>query len=385
MFARLIPALVFAGLGVVACLYAAATAPRAPAAGPGSLMFAWTASETACLAGPETCDGTALIAHAASAPLSHRPFAARLAERLSSPGAEGSDELAAMVLARDPRSAFARLVLGEAALKADDREAFLSLVLPLFDLDPARRAAYADVLAALSPDDAFRAAVTRRLAPESSWGAAYLSALTTRGGLPAGALMPFLRFVPSAQAPFLSRLTRQGSWDVAYVAFAEFLAAATGAEPLALTIPFNPDLRGHPAPAPFNWSLPSRTAQLQETGGVYVFYEGRKAEVLLVQTFPLGPGTYTLETGLSGETTEAGGGFRWQISCAAGGAPFAQLDVGILKAAPGRQDFAFEVPQSTCAFVTLSLRGVPGAFPRPARIEVRSVHISARPGGEGAP
>jgi len=385
VIARLGFALVFLGLGVAAAFYAAATAPEPQAPGLSLPVFAWTGAETACTRTPEACDGEALVARAASAPLSPRPFMLRLAAKINAGDGRSAPELAAQVLARDPRAAFPRLVLSEAALREAGYERFLDHFLPLFDVDRVQRDAYADVLAALSTEPAFRAALEARLAQDPVWAGAYLGALTSRGGLAVSDLIPLYRQVPAAQAGLLRRLTRDGQWDMAYVAFADFVAAGTGESALALSAPFNPRLLDSAAPAPFNWARVSRSAQLLAEGGAYVFYEGRRPETLLVQSFPLSPGSYTLGVEQSGEATESGGFFRWQITCATGGPALVQFDVRSLKAAAESGAWDFDLAPGSCSYLTLSLSGVPGSFPRPGRIEVKAVRLQKREAEGSAP
>jgi hypothetical protein len=88
---------------------------------------------------------------------------------------------------------------------------------------------------------------------------------------------------------------------------------------------------------------------------------------------------------MSGEVSETGGWYRWQLACAAGGPALYVFDVQDLGSAPRAHEFAFEHPQGACPYVTLSLIGVPGTFPQPARIEVDRVSLSAALPGEVAP
>ena len=55
-----------------------------------------------------------------------------------------------------------------------------------------------------------------------------------------------------------------------------------------------------------------------------------------------------------------------------------------LGAAPRPYEFAFDQPPGACAYVTLSLIGVPGTFPQPARIEIERVGLIVV-GREAAP
>jgi len=385
VLARLGLALVFLGLGVIALLYAAAVAPGAWRGEDKPAVFAWTAADSACLEAYEDCDGEALVAMAPSGPLSARPFALQLVEEIVSGNAQGAADMAAQVLARDPRSRDARQVLAAEALRQEDYDAFLTLFLPLFDVDAPQRAAYADVLAQLSTRPEIRAALGPRLEEQAPWAGAYLAALARRGGLPVSDLIMLYRHVPGAQTQLLRRLTQAGQWDLAYIAFADFVSAAPGEAALALSVPFNPGLAENAGPAPFNWAPASRSAQLQEEGGLYAFYEGRRPETLLVQSFPLSPGAWELVVEQSGEATESGGFFRWQITCASGGAPLFRFDVRSLKAATESQAWEFDLAPGSCPYLTLSLSGVPGSFPRPGRIEVKSARLLQRAAEGAAP
>lgn len=385
MIARLAAALVFLGLGVAALLYASAAAPGAGRGADKPVVFAWTAADRACFEAYEDCDSETLTARAASAPLSARPFALQLVEEIVSGDEQGAADMAAQVLARDPRSRDARQVLAAQALRAEDHDAFLTLFLPLFEVDAPQRAAYGDFLAALSTRPEIRAALGPRLRKEAPWAGAYLSALASRGGLAVSDLVELYRYAPAAQAQLLRRLTQAGQWDMAYIAFTDFVSAGAGDEALALSVPFNPRLQASAAPAPFNWAPVSRSAQLQEEGGLYVFYEGRRPETLLVQSFPLSPGEWELIAEQSGDATEAGGFFRWQVACATGGPALFRFDVRSLKAAETAEGWDFDLAPGSCPYATLSLNGVPGSFPRPARIEVGSVRLMKRRPGAAAP
>lgn len=375
-------AALFCGLAAAAFLYSLAVTPAETPGQASPPAFAWTAAELACLEAYENCNRERLTAGAASAPLSARPFALQLVEEIVSGDEAAAALMAAQVLKRDPRSRDARQVLAAAALREGDIDAFLILFLPLFDVDNAQGEAYADFLAALSKSPEMRAALAPKLKDGAAWwSGAYLRALSRRGGLTVSELIPLYMQAPQAQAQLLQRLTASGEWDMAYVAFVDFVSAASrtdGGEALALSVPFNPELRISSAPSPFNWATASRNTQFLKEGGAYAFYEGRKPETLLGQSFPLSPGAYTLSAEHSGEAAETGGFFRWQIACAAGGPALARFDVRTLKAAAAGEDWDFELAPGTCPYLRLSLHGVPGGFPRPARIEINSVRLQKR-------
>jgi hypothetical protein len=191
-------------------------------------------------------------------------------------------------------------------------------------------------------------------------------------------MIPLYAEFPSAQPGLLGKLTASGRWMGAYILFSEFLskgALAREADLPALSVPYNPGLLELKAPPPFNWQVLGQGAEWTEGGGVYAFFQGRRGETFLVQTFPLSPGPWRLAAGMSGDVSETGGWFRWQLACAGGSPVIERFEVHDLSAAPADYSFDFEQAQQGCAFVTLSLIGVPGTFPQPARIEVSSVRL----------
>jgi hypothetical protein len=394
LLARTGLAVLFCGLAITALLYSVAVMPAKTERQAGPKAFAWTAAESACFEAYENCNRERLVAGAPAAPLSARPFALQLVEEIVS-GEEAAAALtAAEVLKRNPRSRDARQVLAAEALREGDIDAFLVFFLPLFDVDRVQADAYADFLAGLSEAPEIRAAIAPKLEGGAVWGGAYLGALTRRGGISVGELIALHVHVPPAQAQLLGRLTAAGQWDMAYVAFSEFTDAgsvnavareADAGGALTLSVPFNPELRSSPAPAPFNWAIASRNAQFLEEGGAYAFYEGRKAETLLGQSFPLSPGAYTLVAEHKGEATETGGFFRWQIACADTGPALAVFDVSELKQEVSNRAWDFELGNETCPYLGLSLHGIPGSFPRPSWIEIKSVRLKKRKPEAAAP
>ena len=369
---------------LLAGLYAGALSPGAPAFAKG--LFPASSFEVRCRQeGAPGCGQEAALAAAANAPLGARALGQQLGEIYAGGEAGGRAELAALVLSQDPRSELARVVLAEAALVSGDREAFLRLYLPLFETDRPQSAAYADALASVSGDpELFRLIEAHVRSAQPYWGPQYLASLAGAASVPLADMIPLYAEFPAAQSGLLGKLAASGRWTSAYVLFTELLSkGALAREPglPALSVPYNPQLLEVKAPPPFNWQVVGQGAEWVEGGGVYAFFQGRRGETFLVQSFPLPPGAWRFTARMSGDVSETGGWFRWQLACA-GGSPVINLfEVHELTAAPAEYGFDFEPALPGCEFVTLSLIGVPGTFPQPARIEVNSVRLMQQ-GGE---
>jgi len=380
--ARLLAALLCLAGAALAGAYALALA-SAPGEG-AARLFPAQVHKTACQAGRVPCAPALAWQAGARAPLGARA----LSDLLASPERGSDPALARLVLSQDPRAEHARILMAEAALREGDMEGFLRLYLPVFQTHPRQAAAYADALAALSVDEDLFTRIEARIgeAPPS-WGGAWLAALARRGDLPASRLIGLYARFPQSQAGLLSQMTASGNWHGAYIAFNAFLAAGppSAEEANALTIPFNPRFQALPAPPPFNWRLNGQGAEWLPEGGVYAFFQGRRSETFLSQTFPLQPGPWRLSARMSGDVSETGGYFRFVLACAGSGKKSDIFDVTDLTAYPGVREFDFEHPAGICDFVTLSLTGVPGTFPQPARIELTEARLVRLDAGQVLP
>lgn len=372
---------------LAAGLYAYALSDGAPDFASG--LFPASRFEVSCERTPEAaCTFEDARRAAANAPLGAGALSLKLAAQYEAGDAAGLTELARLVLSQDARSELARIVLAEDALAEGDREAFLRLYLPLFQTDRRQAGVYAEVLAAVSGDpDLFQLIERQVQETQPYWGGQYLAALAGAAQVPLAEMMSLYAEFPAAQPSLLGKLTGSGRWPGAYVVFIELLSSGalkreTGLP--ALSVPYNPNLLEIKAPPPFNWRLQGQGAEWLDGGGVYAFFQGRRGETFLVQSFPLSPGSWRLSANMSGDVSETGGWFRWQLRCASGTGVLASFDVQKLTAAPATYDFEFERPAEACELLTLSLIGVPGTFPQPARVELRSVSLELIPTGEAA-
>ena len=372
-------------VAAIACLAAAALsalhiqALSGLAPGFRTGLFEHSALQYRCALSDEACDQQEFERLAGKAPLDARALSAMLSRRFEAGHSGGDLELAALLLRRDPRSELARILLAQQALEAGDLDRFLSLYLPMFRTDPRQSTAYAGVLAELSRDRRrFERLEQRILQQRPNWGLQYLQALAAEGGVALSDKITMYAEYPQAQPVLLAQLAREGNWQAAYIIFSQWissgaLAREAGVPPL--TAPYNPGFVRSEAPVPFNWRLSSRSAEYLEEGGVYVFFQGRQAETFLSQTFPISPGGWRFMASMSGEASETGGWFSWRLTCADGSRRLASFDVRALGAASSPQAFDVTLEPGICEFVTLSLVGVPGMFPQPARVEVHEVRL----------
>jgi hypothetical protein len=374
----------------LACLALAYALSLAGISVPGPDPFARSKAEAVCLMSGSPCDGARLVPLSGLAPIADEPLSGLLREAFEAGDLERARQLAPLVFARDKRNELGRLLMAQEALAGGDKQAFLRLYLPLFSTDGRQGAIYAGALAELSADSQFFAEIERHIRREQpSWAPAYLRILRDRNVTGLKELIGLYKLYPQAQAGLVSQLVREGDWRRAYAVFAEFVLSAQEALPVEerplLSAPFNPDLLEVAAPAPFNWRVYGNGAEFLDGGGVYAFFQGRKAEQFLSQVFPLTGGRYEFVARMSGDVSETGGWFRWQIGCAGSGTRIAAFDVDRLSAAPMEQAFAFDMPEGLCDFVSLSLVGVAGTFPQSARIEIAHISLGRTGPLEAAP
>jgi hypothetical protein len=363
----------------LACLAGAYVLVLRGMAVPGLDVFERAQAEAVCRMSDAACDGVRLVPLSGLAPMADATLSGVLREAFEAGDFERAMELAPLVFARDKRNELGRLLMAQEALLGGDKKAFLRLYLPLFGTDGRQGAIYAEALAELSSDRQVFAEIERHIRAERpSWAPAYLRMMRDRNVIGLKELIGLYKLYPQAQSSLVSRLAGEGDWKRAYAVFAEFVLSGQEAVPVQegppLSAPFNPRLLDVPAPAPFNWRVYGNGAEFLDGGGVYAFFQGRKAEQFLSQVFPLSGGHYEFVARMSGDVSETGGWFRWQIGCAESGTRIAAFDVNHLSAAPMDQAFSFDMPEGLCDFVSLSLVGVAGTFPQSARIEIP--HIS---------
>lgn len=346
---------------------------------PDGGLFGWTKLETLCAIEQAECSPGNLTSLTSRAPLEARPFNVNLAAAFEAGDDSRIRDLAKPAFRRDPRNELARLALASEALDKGERDEFLKIYVPVFRTDSANTRAYAKSLAELTTDPQLLADVRKHiLAERPPWGSAFLVEASAQH--PLTDLIDLYAQYPDVQPELISRLVKEGALNQAYAVFVELLSSGALKNEAAtppLSAPYNPRFLPTAAPPPFNWHFEGSGGELKKDGGAYVFFEGRRSERFLRQEFPISPGRYRFDVRMSGTVSEAGGWFRWQFGCADSNDLIASFDVQELSSAPETLSFDFVMPRQRCRFVSLSLTGAPGVFPKPARIEIESVELLA--------
>jgi tetratricopeptide (TPR) repeat protein len=329
---------------------------------------------------PDDATMTKLRLVAFSDPLRTEPFLveAALAERAGN--YDRATRLLTEARKRDPRSAAARYLYGDTAIRAGRivdglREmAVLSRLIPgaAIQLVPAlsqfaRLPGSAEKLTGiLSQNPQLRNPLLLALAADPDNAGLILSL--------AGAPTP----KPSAdtrawESRLLIGMVERGQYDRAYDLWRQFALLPPGTHPLL----FNGDFREVPAPAPFNWSLSASGAGIADTGGgkLRVLYYARQDAVIATQMLILPPGAFRFQAPVTGRL--AAGALSWSISCVGvKGAKLMDLQLGGTESAAA----SFTVPASECPGQRVQLNGHALDSPEDSDVQIGPVSLQ-RVGG----
>jgi hypothetical protein len=175
--------------------------------------------------------------------------------------------------------------------------------------------------------------------------------------------------------PLLDGLIRSGKARKARAIWAEVAHVREPADGLI----YDPLFKQPDAPPPFNWALTSSTVGLAERrrgGGLHVIFYGQEDGTLAAQFLLLPPGTYRLETAVSG-SSERAGALRWELTCTAS---TTVIDSFALDASP-RRAWEFVIP-SNCPAQQIELVGRAGDLPQ--QVELTIPRITLSPGRPNA-
>lgn len=293
---------------------------------------------------------------AAAAPLRTEPFLveAAMAERAGAYGR--AKKLLMEARSRDPRSAAARYLFADTAVRQGRIVEGLREMAVLSRLVPGASIQLVPALAQFALTPGSREKLASILAQNPQLKRPLLIALA---GNPDNAeLIVSLAGPPSATASsdrlawetrLLVGLAARGDYRHAYEIWRAFAMLPRGEQPLL----FNGTFRDVAAPPPFNWTFSASSAGIAEpeNGRLRVLYYGRQDAILAMQTLILGPGTYRFSAPISG--TVVAGSLSWSLTCIGSKAPL--MDVALGSSAP--PGGAFTVPGAGCTAQTLQLNG----------------------------
>jgi hypothetical protein len=315
----------------------------------------------------------------AKQPLSEMPMLLAAVQALAAGDMKSGEALLIEARHRDPRFAFARLLLLDRYLRtnrtaeAGEEIAILTRLLPqageMLLPELARMAARPDtgptLMRILGRDPKLQQDVLSKLAGSASPEVVLRAAETVPAR--AGA-------APEWQGLLLSRLTGNGDFGRGYALWRRFSGiGGSGGEKNVYDGRFQ-GLRGGP---PFNWQLNASAAGVAEraAGGLQVQYFGRESTELAAQILLLRPGTYTLRVQAEGSASGEGAQLVWSVACAQGNARLVDLPLTKISSAPRALAARFTVPASGCPAQWLRLSGVAADFPGEQDALIREVRI----------
>jgi hypothetical protein len=178
------------------------------------------------------------------------------------------------------------------------------------------------------------------------------------------------------QAILVNNLAQQGQVERAYKLWQEFgkVPAAEAGKGL-----YDPDLKGLPGSAPFNWRLVAGAEGVAERasgGGMQVGYYGRVDAELAEQLLMLQPGRYRMQFQAEGDAKGESSKIFWSLSCQGSKASLVQLPLTGITYAPRKIAVAFTVPSSGCSAQWLRLAGAAAEFPAEQSVTIRNFRIA---------
>lgn len=312
--------------------------------------------------------------------LRHEPLNARsLIYRALSFEADGEHDSARaamdMAAQRDPRNLALLKWRSMNAATAGDIETVLSSLAKLFELDHHNGEVYLQALESVSLSEDASAVLAEWVAQSDSPAIPRLVSELNASHSDLALLFELNIAAPQSQAAFLNRLIEAQQFDLAYLAWLQFLPPSALAD---LEIPYDGGFKGKEGERPFNWAIRSSQAELLPDGGLTVTHFGRNTLRFASQMIRLSPGEYDLSVLASGRTEARGSYFQWEIRCLPDERLVSSLPLEETTETLQPFDLTFSVPADACRFQRLQLVGVAGEYPRWSRLTTQRVDIVGR-------
>ncbi len=306
-------------------------------------------------------------------PLNRRLLNDYMTEQASDATGSGTVfEVAKILHMRDKRNDLARFYTSIDLAKQENSAVFLDSYLPLFSTsDYSQQLVYADAFAQITVADAIFQDLKLRLKAKPSWGVVVLRAIMESENRKPEDLYSLVELYPRFHKAFLDYYIRTKRPNIAYEAFLQF----TDLNGKPLNVPYNPELKQWPGPAPFNWLVNPKTSRFLEYGGINVAYFGSEIQTAFSQVIKLTADEYNLETTLSGTGGLESGHFEWQVRCLDTNTVLLKHKIEKLSYSREQTVLEFTVPDTQCEFQRLSLRGYPGNFSQTITADVYKVNI----------
>ena len=324
-------------------------------------------------------------------PLSALPYYIAAGTRSSQAGTSAR-ALNALALQRDPRlrPSWAWMMADRA--KANDAAAATRALIRLAVLSPDAGPLWA-VVVQVSSDPAARKEIKAEIARGAAWRDGYLANLSASQvdrsivfevlessgkHAPVTNVAP-LPGVPDDRRAFLAQAIAQRDYDRAYLAWVQWLPAASQA---AVGRVFDGDFKGAAALPPFAWELADGvggTTAVDPAAGLTLDYSGSDGAVLAKQMVLLTPGRYRLLTQANFRPVSNENGaapLSWTLACVADGKALNDVAVPLDGSAKRVAGAPFDVAAG-CDAQLLSLKVNSADFAKHLSGTIRSVSIEA--------
>jgi hypothetical protein len=315
-------------------------------------------------------------------PLAEEPFLLEGVATLARGDGKRGEALLEEAKRRNPRNRMARLLLldrylrTERPVKAAAELGVLTVLIPRTGevLIPQLAKMVTDpktagtLRGALNNNPGLLHAVLSRLASDGTSADTILSLAAQAGPPPPGVDTQW-------QGILVNNLAKQGQAERAYKLWQEFgkVPAAEVGKGL-----YDPDLKGLPGSAPFNWRLVAGAEGVAEKasgGGMQVGYYGRVNAELAEQLLMLKPGRYRLQFQAEGDAKGENSKIVWSLSCQGSKASLVQLPLTGITYAPRMITAGFTVPSAGCGAQWLRLAGAAAEFPAEQSVTIRNLRI----------
>ena len=268
---------------------------------------------------------------------------------------------------RAPRDLPARAWLAQDALLRGDYQGALVQIDAVLTMSPGAGSSTFPVLIKLAEDPAFATSLAQSLRAKPTWRPSLMAALAApdtgssiANDLVLGALQRNGGLDQIESAAWLEALLRQGRWGEAHARWASpIVASGQRLAPL-----FNGDFGQDPAGSGFDWrraTVPGVIVDFEPMAGLqgraaHLRFLGRRVSgSLLVHPLLLSPGKHRLAWRERSDALRGDTGIEWRLVCAGSADVLARSEAMTGSVAWRSRDLYFEIPQTGCPGLWLSL------------------------------
>lgn len=321
----------------------------------------------------------------ARAPLAEEPYFLAGMQALIEGDPARSEQLLAEARRRDPRARFVRLILLDRYLRTGKIEQATGEMTALGNLIPDAGQVLSGELARLAQTPETSRALIQALRGNPARRDDLLEYLANAGSDP-NLILSIARQVPALprtepgapawQSKLVAKLVEKGQVGRAYQLWRTFSSPRAPERKDGL---YDPELRGQPGMAPFNWYFPTTSAGAAErsANGLQVEFYGRENAELAGQLLTLTPGRYRLSVIAEGAADGESSKLSWKLECLQSKAVIGELVLTKVNYSPRRLGGEFSVPAQGCPAQWLRLMGTSSEFTKAQNATMRGLTLAA--------